>query len=69
MTATNDKSVAERTVLLSGPYLAILTWVMASRQPGTLNLKRQFAVVGTQGFESERRLEVLFVSEAHRADV
>jgi hypothetical protein len=66
--AASTKSMSERSVLFSGPYLAILTWVMAPRDKCAAVGKRQFAVVGTQGFGKERRLEVLFVSEAHRAD-
>lgn len=55
-----------RMVVLSAPYLSLLGWVMAqpSRAEAT---HRQFAVVNTEGFHDGRTLDVLFVSETHRA--
>jgi hypothetical protein len=55
-----------RVVLLSAPYLSLLGWIMAQPRPAGAT-HRQFAVVNTQGFDAGRTLDVLFVSEAHRA--
>lgn len=54
-------------VLLSSPYLGILTWVVAQPAPADVTY-RQFAVVTSRGFSGDAQLDVLFVSEPHRVD-
>jgi hypothetical protein len=49
--------------LLSIPYLAILSWVMA--QPGRPDGARQFAVIATTGHGSARDVRIVYVSRTH----
>ena len=55
-----------RVVLLSSSYVSLLTWVMAQPGDSPVATHRQFALVGTHGFDGDRQLEIRFVSEAHR---
>jgi len=56
-----------RSIILSNSYVGLLQWVAAqSRNPGVTH--RQFAIVTSNGFGSERPLDLLFLSESHRVD-
>jgi hypothetical protein len=59
-----------RAVMLSGPYLGLLSWVMAqpASQTEPRPSHRQFAVIASQGFGAERRIEVRYLSEIHRVE-
>ena len=54
-----------RAVLLSNGYVALLHWVMAQPRISGAT-ERQFAVVTSNGFGAESRLDVIYVSEPHR---
>lgn len=50
--------------MLSLPYLAILSWVVA--QPAAIRpCSRQFAVVATTGHGQRRELRIIYISETH----
>lgn len=55
-----------RTLLLTLPYIGLLAFVMSQPVRHPQASQRQFALVRVQGFGSERRIDVPFVSETHR---
>jgi hypothetical protein len=67
----NNASLSEqdtpRLVMLSGYYLSLLALVM-EQPPAAPGSERQFAIVATQGFDSNRPLDLKFISERHRVE-
>lgn len=59
---------APRSVILSGPYISLLSLVMAQRVDDRATTHRQFAIVATQHFAEQRQLEVKYISEVHRVN-
>lgn len=55
-----------RVIMLSGVYIGLLQMVMAQPLIDADSEHRQFAILQTQDFASDRRIEVVFVSEKHR---
>ncbi len=56
-----------RAVLLSSSYISLLHVVMAQPSVILKANRRQFAILRTHDFGSNRQIEVAFVSEVHRA--
>jgi len=52
-------------LMLSGAYLAMLSWVMCQPDSGRTT-GRQFAVIGRNGHGARRTLDVLYLSGEHR---
>jgi len=63
----HDTGDEPRMVLLSGPYLSLLQWVMAQPDTTAGVTARQFALIATQGCGEGRGLEIRYISEVHRA--
>lgn len=57
---------SRRAILLSAPYIGLLAWVVAQPMTSEHISARQFAIVRTQLFGPDRRVEVRFVSDVHR---
>jgi hypothetical protein len=61
-----SSNTEKRMIMLSSSYIGLLNVIMAQPPVGAKFSHRQFAIFKTQGFGSDRQLEVTFVSEVHR---
>lgn len=66
MVSSNADEEESRVIMLSGVYIGLLQMVMAQPLIDAEYEHRQFAILQTQDFASDRRIEVVFVSEKHK---
>lgn len=64
MAAGNKTELGARQVVLSVPYLGLLTYV-SSLKAGPLSTSRQFLIATTFGHHSDKKPEILYVSHLH----
>lgn len=64
MAAGNRTELGARHVILSVPYLGLLTYV-SSLEAGPLSLSRQFLIATTFGYHSDKKPEILYISNLH----
>ncbi|GAA3673056.1 hypothetical protein GCM10023081_09270 [Arthrobacter ginkgonis] len=64
MASAAARETGARTVMLSTPYLRLLSWAMSQPVPPD-STARQFAVIASQGFGPTQTLELRFLSEKH----
>ena len=64
MASSAARETEARSVMLSTPYLRLLSWAMSQPVPPA-STARQFAVIAAQGFGQTQTLELRFLSEKH----
>lgn len=64
MAAENQTELGARRVVLSVPYLGLLTYI-SSLKAGPLSTSRQFLIATTFGYHSDKKPDILYVSHLH----